>query len=60
MKILVWGLGYVGTVTGAFLAKLGHEVVGVEPNVAKVNSLNSGSIPIKEPGLEDLVKQVVN
>ncbi len=59
MKILVWGLGYVGTVTGAFLAKLGHEVVGVEPNVAKVNSLNSGSIPIKEPGLEDLVKQVV-
>ncbi len=60
MKILVWGLGYVGTVTGACLAKLGHEVVGVEPNLTKVESLNAGRVAIKEPGLDDLVREVIS
>ena len=36
MRILVWGLGYVGTVSAACLAQMGHEVVGVEPNLTKV------------------------
>ena len=36
MRLLVWGLGYVGTVSAACLAQMGHEVVGVEPNLTKV------------------------
>jgi GDP-mannose 6-dehydrogenase len=59
MRIIVWGLGYVGTVSAACLAQLGHEVVGVEPNAVKVEVLNAGRIALKEPGLEDLVRQAV-
>lgn len=59
MKILVWGLGYVGTVSAACLAQLGHEVVGVEPNLTKVQALNAGHSVIKEPGLSNLVSQTV-
>lgn len=59
MRLIVWGLGYVGTVSAACLARLGHEVVGVEPNMTKVEMLNAGRIALKEPGLEDLVCQVV-
>ncbi len=59
MRIIVWGLGYVGTVSAACLAQLGHEVIGVEPNKTKVEVLNAGRIALKEPGLEDLVRQAV-
>jgi GDP-mannose 6-dehydrogenase len=59
MRILVWGLGYVGTVSAACLAQMGHEVVGIEPNPTKVQALNAGSAAIKEPGLTDLVSQAV-
>jgi GDP-mannose 6-dehydrogenase len=59
MKILVWGLGYVGTVSATCLAQLGHEVVGVEPNLTKLRALANGRTPIKEPGLENLVSQAV-
>jgi GDP-mannose 6-dehydrogenase len=59
VKVLVWGMGYVGTVTAAGLANLGHDVVGVEPNPAKVESLNAGKSAIKEPGLEDLIGATV-
>lgn len=59
MRILVWGLGYVGTVSAACLAKAGHEVVGVEPNPTKVESLNSGAGFIKEPGLDALLAEMV-
>jgi GDP-mannose 6-dehydrogenase len=59
MRIIVWGLGYVGTVSAACLAGLGHEVIGVEPNLTKVEALNAGSSVIKEPGLEDLVSRMV-
>ena len=41
MKLLVWGLGYVGTVSAVCLADSGHEVVGIEPNEAKVETLQS-------------------
>ncbi len=59
MRILVWGLGYVGTVSAVCLAHLGHEVVGVEPHPAKVQALNSRRSPVKEPGLQDLIHDLV-
>lgn len=59
MRILVWGLGYVGTVSAACFAKLGHEVIGVEPNRTKVDAINNGHVAIKEPGLHDLVQKAV-
>jgi GDP-mannose 6-dehydrogenase len=59
MKILVWGLGYVGTVSAACLARLGHEVVGVEPSGTKVDSLNAGRSSVKEPGIDEMVETAV-
>jgi GDP-mannose 6-dehydrogenase len=59
MRIIVWGLGYVGTVSAACLAQLGHEVIGVEPNLTKVEALNTGHSAIKEPELDNLVSQMV-
>jgi GDP-mannose 6-dehydrogenase len=56
MKISIFGLGYVGAVTAACLAEQGHDVVGVDVSVSKVESLNRGEAPIIEPGLEDLLK----
>lgn len=60
MRICIFGLGYVGSVTSACLARLGHEVVGVEPNPAKVDMLNRGQSPIVEAGLEELLKQAIS
>jgi GDP-mannose 6-dehydrogenase len=57
MKISVFGLGYVGAVTAGCLARHGHEVVGVDVSLQKVEALNRGEAPIIEPGLEDLLKQ---
>jgi len=59
MRIAVWGLGYVGTVSAACLAELGHDVVGVEPNAAKVDALNAGQCAVREPGLDALVGRMV-
>jgi GDP-mannose 6-dehydrogenase len=59
MRIIVWGLGYVGTTSAACLARLGHEVVGVEPNPAKVDAINAGHSAIKEPGLDESVREAV-
>lgn len=55
MKIAVFGLGYVGTVSAAVLAGDGHEVVGVDIHDAKVGLTNDGQAPVLEPGLEDLI-----
>ncbi len=55
MEISVFGLGYVGTVTSACLAKLGHTVVGVDVNEFKVDCIAKGKSPIAETGLEDLI-----
>lgn len=59
MRISIFGLGYVGSVTGACLAELGHSVVGVEPNPVKVDLVNRSQSPIVEAGLEDRLKQAV-
>ncbi|MGH9876884.1 MAG: nucleotide sugar dehydrogenase, partial [Nitrososphaerales archaeon] len=55
MKISIFGLGYVGTVCAGCLAVDGHTVVGVDVNVAKVDSLNSGVAPIVEPEIARLI-----
>ena len=55
MRIAVFGLGYVGTVTAAGLASRGHEVVGVDVDPMKVDLVRDGRSPVVEPGLEDMV-----
>ena len=59
MKVSVFGLGYVGTVSAASFAADGHEVVGIDVNADKVATVNAGRSPIVEPGLEDLLARAV-
>jgi UDPglucose 6-dehydrogenase len=56
MRVSVFGTGYVGLVTGACLAEVGHQVVCVDVDAAKIAGLREGRIPIFEPGLDDLVR----
>jgi UDPglucose 6-dehydrogenase len=56
MKIAVIGSGYVGLVSGACFAQIGHHVICVDQNEEKIKSLNSGVIPIYEPGLDKVVE----
>jgi GDP-mannose 6-dehydrogenase len=60
MKVSVFGLGYVGCVSAACLARQGHDVLGVDINAAKVDTVNRGQSPIVEPGLAELVSEVVS
>lgn len=55
MKITIFGTGYVGLVTGACLAEVGHHVLCMDVDAAKIAALQQGLVPIYEPGLEDLV-----
>jgi UDPglucose 6-dehydrogenase len=57
MKITIIGTGYVGLVTGACLADVGHDVFCLDVDVAKIKLLNQGGIPIHEPGLDEIVKR---
>ena len=59
MRVALFGLGYVGSVTAACLAKAGHEVVGVDINAEKVTMLNAARSPVVEPGLAELLATVV-
>src|SRR5688500_17892688 len=59
MNVSVFGLGYVGTVSAASFAADGHSVVGVDVNEEKVRAINEGRSPIVEPGLGELLTDVV-
>ena len=56
-SVAVFGAGYVGLVTGACLADLGHDVVVRDIDEARVASLRAGRVPIHEPGLDDLLRK---
>src|SRR5437879_11700794 len=57
MNITVVGAGYVGLVSGTCLAESGNEVVCVDIDHKRIAQLNAGTIPIYEPGLEELVRR---
>jgi len=59
MKVAVFGLGYVGTVTAAVLASNSHEVCGIDIDDSKAASITDGRSPVIEPGIEELVHRSV-
>lgn len=60
MRITVIGSGYVGLVSGACLAELGNDVLCFDIDPQKIELLNSGGVPIYEPGLEDVIKSNIS
>lgn len=59
MKLSIFGTGYVGLVTGACLAEVGHNVVCIDVDQTKIDNLNKGVLPIWEPDLDAIVQQNV-
>src|SRR5689334_23206832 len=59
MKLAIFGLGYVGTVTAAGLAAQGHDVCGVDVDSVKVDQISSGRSPVVEPGVDELIAAAV-
>jgi len=55
--VAVFGIGYVGSVTAACLASIGHRVVGVDSDRHKIECINSGKAPFFEPGLEEIIRE---
>ncbi|MBN2058691.1 MAG: UDP-glucose/GDP-mannose dehydrogenase family protein [Candidatus Saganbacteria bacterium] len=60
MKLCVVGAGYVGLTTAACLAHLGHEVICVDKDKAKINKLNRSAVPFYEPGLSEVIKRAAD
>src|SRR5215217_8113474 len=59
MRISIFGIGYVGCVSAACFARAGHECIGVDVNPTKADIINSGKSPIVEPGISELIHDVV-
>ncbi|UTM36541.1 UDP-glucose/GDP-mannose dehydrogenase family protein [Rhodococcus pyridinivorans] len=59
-KIAVFGTGYLGATHAACMAELGHEVLGVDVDEAKLAALRSGEVPFYEPGLSDVLKRNID
>ena len=59
MKVTIVGTGYVGLVTGACLAEMGNHVLCLDVNAKKIHTLESGALPIHEPGLLKVVQRNV-
>ena len=59
MRIAVFGLGYVGSVSAACLAAAGHQITGVDVDERKLSLVKSGRAPVREPGLDDLLAAMV-
>jgi GDP-mannose 6-dehydrogenase len=57
LKIVIFGLGYVGCTAAGCITSQGHSVVGVDVSAAKVEAFNTGRSPIREPGLAELIAQ---
>ena len=60
MKVTIYGSGYVGLVTGACLAQVGNQVLCVDIDEHKIKMLQSGEVPIYEPGLDEMIKQNIS
>ena len=59
MKVAVFGLGYVGTVSAVCLTEIGHTVIGVDVSEEKINQINEKKSPILEPGIDELLEKAV-
>lgn len=59
-KVCIMGLGYIGLPTAAMFASSGCDVIGVDVDINKVEMINKKKVPIKEPGLDELIRRVVH